>query len=497
MKRLFPLVIIMLLPLDLLGQNQVDALRYSQTYSGGTARSVALGGAFGALGGDFYTVSQNPAGLGVFRGSELTFTPELFYSRISARYYSNREDDIKYNFNFNNFGYVTSFDIADKGLISGSFAFGYNKLNNYNENLLIEGNNIQSSLGDMFVESANYGEGNGPVDPQYLLPFTEGLFYDGYIMDLGEDGYYHLNEAIRDSTGNINIDQQNTISRSGRMNEWVLSLGFNYEHVLYFGASFSMIPVQYRENSTFRESSASSGMTFFRYDESLNVTGNGYTGKLGIILKPVHFLRLGLAFHLPVSYYLSEVHDADLQSGLSGSSDIIYPIDEYGDPIDYGQYDYRIVTPAKTIGSLGLIVGKIALLSADVEYINYAGMRLTNASDGYDFSDENSTVKAIYTSNINLKTGAEFRFGNLYLRGGFGYYGSPYKASEPNADAYKLSYSGGLGIRDKNFFVDFALSYLTGEERYVLYDSPFNANPVSAELSSQKVKAMATFGFRF
>ena len=57
MKRLFPLVIIMLLPLDLLGQNQVDALRYSQTYSGGTARSVALGGAFGALGGDFYTVS--------------------------------------------------------------------------------------------------------------------------------------------------------------------------------------------------------------------------------------------------------------------------------------------------------------------------------------------------------------------------------------------------------------------------------------------------------
>ncbi len=497
MKRLFPLIILFSLSLTIFGQDQVDALRYSQTYSGGTARSVALGGAFGSLGGDFYSVSQNPAGLGVYRGSELTFTPELFYSRVNARYNGNTEEDIKYNFNFNNIGYVSSFNLGETGIVGGSFAFGYNKLNNYNENILIEGPNAQSSLADMFVESANYGEGNGPVDPVYLLPFTEGLFFDGRIIDIDNNGNYFLNTDMRDTLGNINIDQQNILERSGKINEWVFSLGFNYEHIFYFGASFSMIPISFDEQSTFRESDREENrVQYFRYNENLSVSGTGFTAKLGIIVKPIAPLRLGLAYHLPVSYYLSEEYLADLRSYLKTGT--IFPIDESGQQIDYASYEYRIVTPAKAVGSLGLMVGKIALLSSDFEYINYAGMRLTDASDGYDFSDENKTVKEIYRKNFNLKTGVEFRLGKmLYLRGGFGYYGSPYKENELNADAYKLNYSGGLGIRDKNFFIDFALSYMAGEERLVLYRSSYNANPVSAEINSEKVKAMATFGFKF
>jgi hypothetical protein len=77
MKRLFPLFIIGIACIQASAQNQVDALRYSQIYPGGTARSTAMGGAFGALGGDFYSASLNPAGLGVYRSSEFTFTPEL------------------------------------------------------------------------------------------------------------------------------------------------------------------------------------------------------------------------------------------------------------------------------------------------------------------------------------------------------------------------------------------------------------------------------------
>jgi len=496
MKRLFSFFIVASLSLYSFEQNQVDALRYSQFYSGGTARSVALGGAFGALGGDFYSVSQNPAGLGIYRGSELTFTPELFYSRVNARYNGNSEEDLKYNFNFNNIGYVSSFDLGDNGIVSGSFAFGFNKLHNYHENIRIEGPNTQSSLADMFVESANNGEGFGPVDPVYLLPFTEGLFFDGGIIDLDTNGFYYLNTDIRNENGEIDIDQQNILERSGKMNEWVFSLGFNYEHIVYFGASFSMIPIDFKENSSFHESDGGAGgIEYFRYNESLSVSGTGFTGKLGIIVKPVSILRMGFAYHLPVSYYLSDVYYADLRS--YEVDQIIYPIDEFGERIDYASYEYRIVTPAKAVGSLGIMIGKFALLSSDIEFINYAGMRLTDASDGYDFSDENKTVREIYRKNLNIKTGVEFRLGMLYLRGGFGYYGSPYKTSEPNADAYKLSYSGGLGVRNKNFFIDFALSCLTGEELLMLYNSPFNANPVSAEITDKKIKAMTTFGFRF
>ena len=52
------------------GQSEVEALRYSYQLPLGSARSMSMGGAFGALGGDLSTLSQNPAGIGIFRRNE-------------------------------------------------------------------------------------------------------------------------------------------------------------------------------------------------------------------------------------------------------------------------------------------------------------------------------------------------------------------------------------------------------------------------------------------
>lgn len=46
----------------LFSQGVVDALKYSQQDIRGTARYMGMAGAFGALGGDITTLSQNPAG---------------------------------------------------------------------------------------------------------------------------------------------------------------------------------------------------------------------------------------------------------------------------------------------------------------------------------------------------------------------------------------------------------------------------------------------------
>ena len=51
----------------LFSQGVVDALKYSQQDIRGTARYMGMAGAFGALGGDITTLSQNPAGIGVYR----------------------------------------------------------------------------------------------------------------------------------------------------------------------------------------------------------------------------------------------------------------------------------------------------------------------------------------------------------------------------------------------------------------------------------------------
>ena len=52
-------------------QEPEDGLRLSWFVPSGTARSNALGGAMGSLGGDLSSNHINPAGLGFYKSSEL------------------------------------------------------------------------------------------------------------------------------------------------------------------------------------------------------------------------------------------------------------------------------------------------------------------------------------------------------------------------------------------------------------------------------------------
>ena len=56
------------------GQYVDQALIFSQQNFGSTARSKAMGNAFGAIGGDFSSLSINPAGIGIYIRSEVTGT---------------------------------------------------------------------------------------------------------------------------------------------------------------------------------------------------------------------------------------------------------------------------------------------------------------------------------------------------------------------------------------------------------------------------------------
>jgi hypothetical protein len=491
MKRLIPLFIIILLSSGLRAQNERDALRFSQVLPGGTARSVALSGAFGALGGDFSSASQNPAGLGVYRNSEISFTPELYYNLVDARYNGETSQNRTYNPNFNHFSYVQAFKFRNSDIEGGSFAFGYNTLYDYSSSISIEGNNSVSSIVDQYIESAN----TDGIEPYDLDPYSEKLFFDGYIMDIADNGRYYLSTDIRDADGNQNIYQVDVINRTGKLNEWLFSAGFNYKHLLYFGASFAMNPLEYRETSAFSEADGVNHYDeYFNFTRTQVVEGMGYSGKFGIIVKPVNMLRIGLAYHLPVVYSMTRSYYAYLESNQEG---IIYPIDEEGWELGSEYLDYTLKTPGKAVGSVGLLLGKMFLFTTDVELIDYAGMRFSHASDGYVYTEENNTISDVYSLAVNSKSGLEMHINNFYLRGGFAYFSSPYKTSETRYEGNKLNYSGGLGFKTKRFYIDFAVSYLTGEKIQPLYYSQNSTEPVSAALSVDAVKAMTTIGFRF
>jgi hypothetical protein len=469
----------------LFAQSHVDALRYSQHQIGGTARYTAMGGAFGALGGDFSTLSHNPAGIGVYRSSEFTFSPEFYIDNTKSRYFGKEVSETKLSMNLNNLGYVATFKEKNGALKYVNWGLGYNKIANFNKSYTINGDNPYSTFVDyMASQATSYN----------LDAFNSGLFWEGYLIDYDDvDNFYYVTP---DYFANDTITEQKITSNEyGKINEYTLSVGFNFSDAFYFGGTFGIQPVRYRSERITREFDAAvRSDQFFKYTEDLKVNGTGYTAKIGAIFKPVQMVRLGAAFHLPVTYRLSERYTTELESIYQ--SEIFTPRDA-GSSSDYLESNYKVVTPFKAIGSAALVVGKFLLVSTDLEYIDYSSMRMS--SSDFDLDDQNELIQDIYRENINIKLGSELRFGNTYLRGGLAYFGSPYAQQEDNTDAFRLNYSLGVGFRDKKFFFDVAYQFNTYDERqyqYSVYVWDVLYEP-AANLDTKTHRLTTTIGFRF
>ena len=65
--KLIKLSLLAILCSNVYAQDMFDALRYGQENLTGTARFRAMGGAFGAVGGDLSAINSNPAGSSIFK----------------------------------------------------------------------------------------------------------------------------------------------------------------------------------------------------------------------------------------------------------------------------------------------------------------------------------------------------------------------------------------------------------------------------------------------
>ena len=88
-------------------QGEMDAYKFSQYDLSGTARYLGMGGAFGALGGDISAMGGNPAGLGIYRSSEIVTTLSLSSMKTNTEWSGTKMDENRTKFNFDNIAYAT------------------------------------------------------------------------------------------------------------------------------------------------------------------------------------------------------------------------------------------------------------------------------------------------------------------------------------------------------------------------------------------------------
>jgi hypothetical protein len=159
-----------------------------------------------------------------------------------------------------------------------------------------------------------------------------------------------------------------------------------------------------------------------------------------------------------------------------------------------GYYEYHMATPFRAIGSLAFIIGQYGLVSAEYEYVNYNQAKFSSwEGEGEDtFTDVNNEIEATYKAPLNIRFGTEWKIQDFRLRGGFGYYGTPYQSNINTGE--KFVASGGFGYRSKHFFADLTYVWSQTKQEYYLYDRNL-VNPSYNTIYSNTI--LTTFGIRF
>ncbi len=467
-----------------------EALWYSQLFYGGTARFQAMGGAFTALGGDLSVLSQNPAGLGIYRSMELSLSPQMYYNNSLSNYNNTEANEYAYQFNMNQAGFVYPLIKRDNtgGLSGVNFAYSFNRTNNFNSNTVIRGVNNNSSMADYW---ANIASGVYYTD----LDGAPGAAFEVWLIDTlsGSGGFDYattFSQYGENTNSTYGQSIRRVISREGHTAEHAISIAANLGHKLYIGATLGINKLE--SYSTYEHTeSDDAGLIFdfnnFSCRDVVESSGTGYAFKLGMIYRPVDMLRLGFAFHTPTVYRLDEYYYDGIRSEFDNG-------DYYEWENDPFRFSYTLTTPLRAMAGAALQLGKAGLLSADYEFVDYRMARFSKASDDYDYYNENQDIKDIYDVAHNIRLGGELRLSSFYMRAGYAVYGSPFVKGEDNEDNSQSVYSAGLGFRQSNFSFDVSYALRRNQQMYFMYNHP-EINP--AELTYNRHLVTATLGFRF
>ncbi|MDE5829476.1 MAG: outer membrane protein transport protein [Duncaniella sp.] len=495
-------------------QSALDAFAVSQSDMRGTAHYMSMAGAFTALGGDISTLNQNPAGIGVYRSSDISATIDVTASSTNSINGSWSKTD----FNFNNIGYVGAYSIGSQSAMTYfNWGFSYTRMASFDRRYRGSWNDLGTSLTNYVADYMTYdgytpreidafGSSYNPYS-QSSAPWLGILMYNSYGIntpttdpDLAD--YYGLYN-YDNSTGTAEYD----IEEKGYVDEYSINFGGNIKDVVYWGIGFGITDLQYRQNAYYGEAidnadvpsdggnTITQGTASYGLNNWKHIYGNGFNVKFGLIVKPINELRIGLAVHTPTWYSLTTEgmaaagYDYTSPSYPAGAMISSATVTDYTNFTDYGYldvFDWKLRSPWRLMAGVTGVIGGRAIVSADYEYRAYPSMTV-KSGNGYKLGAINGDIKNYYEASNTLRLGVEYRLSNSWsARAGYSYESSPVKETVMNGDevvftsgaddtcaqpAFTLDRSTqlvtcGLGYHYKNFYADLAYVHRYRRSKY-------------------------------
>jgi hypothetical protein len=510
-------------------QGQLDAYKYSQTDLGGTARYLGMAGAFGALGGDISVMNANPAGLAIYRSSEIVTTLSHRTLATHTDWQGSAASGSRTRFNFDNIAYISYFPTSNEaGVIGWNAGFSYNRVKDYHRNYSLRGmGDPDYSLSDYVAERANakgrhaddlsHGDGYNPYAFQNGNDWLSVLGYDAVFIDAFDDDktkyFSAFGEEVNGKWQPFQLaGRELNVQESGSVDLYNIAFGLNISNFVLLGANIAITDISYQYNAFFAEDFTNTN--YLELENWLTTKGSGYALNTGIIIRPADFLRLGAAYNSPTWYKMTDYYHATANSDTYYYPEVRENIQTPEDARSY--YEYQ--SPDKWLFSAAAIIGQSALISVDYELTNYGSMKMYD-EEGIEDQTTNEELKTNFGSAGTLRVGGEVKVTPRFaVRAGAAWIGNPLNNVLKNATAevytvgtiphYTIeksltNYSVGLGYRlTPGFYIDIACVLKSQKEDLYAFSNIYQGgtqiiHSQPASLKTNTTQVALTLGYKF
>lgn len=514
-KFIFTSATVSLMTFGAAAQNIHDALRFSREDLYGTARSMAMGNALTAIGGDIGALPVNPASTGIYRYSEFEFTPGVDSYVSDASFAGNSGKDSRARFSMASVGYVGYIPTRNRsGLKNINWSISTNQTGGYLSRSSSSAYDVSSSwLGSKAYDASVRG-----INSDYLnfstgsdYPWDIITAYQSYQINniSGYDDQYVANTENIVFSGS-ELDQRFFRESYGYTHDINLNAAANISDKLFIGLNLTIQSIYYNDTETFHEQSINpddfeTGFSYMTYSYNRSAKGVGFKVQAGVIYRPVAGLSLGASISTPAWKRISERWTQDMDAYSEAYRD-----ETQSCKSPYGETSYNMTSPFKFNLGAGYTIGRKAVISADYTYMNYGSASFSGS--GVSYGALNDAISEVLGTSHTVRVGAEVRVTPVWcVRAGYNYISSPLGNNlffGDDIDKYisgdaRHLLSAGFGYRNDRFFFDVAyqqhlnyvINYLPYDDYCDLYDDYVEAPTISETLRPWKL--FFTIGFKF
>lgn len=482
-----------------------EMAQMSQPQALGTARSMALGGAFTSLGADLASMSINPAGLGMYRRNEIALTPMMTFQSSETPGTMSYAKNGKNRFSMANFGAALNAYEGTGTLTSFTVGIGLNRIADFNSRYSYKtdtpyagGSVWAPTIADIFGQQLgqagifpkNKNEGlEYAINPYY---WPAALGYNCYMISVDPEAENPT--YVPDCIGsNASILHYMDVVNSGSINEFTISAGANLNNIVYIGATIGIQSVHkatgvyYGEDYRYDHGPAANSagdlletqLDYADLYQKSVLDGSGVNFKLGVTVRPIESLRIGVAFHTPTYYSLERSYYGDITTQMYNNATEKTEINQDGTPYqdDMGSNSWCFTSPARLLFGISYTFGNFGLITVDYERDWYNGIRIKDNPNGLYSNDAyNDTFRHTMKGSNTVRIGAEFKpLPFMAIRAGFGYTGSMLRSNGYTFNEY-----------DRHLVTE----PLTGEKVY-----EYNPVPASSPMTREVIYYTAGLGF--